>query len=93
MLNSSSTPDANQRHTPVSNRIHASSAGPAISPRNKGRETELRHQNERRLERLSDIREQIADGTLVVRQMTAAERADGYEWRLRPAQAEFAEAK
>jgi hypothetical protein len=79
MLKSSSTPDASQRHTPVSNRMLASPADPAISPRNKGRETELRHQNERRLERLGDIREQIADGTLVIRQMTAAERADGYQ--------------
>jgi hypothetical protein len=33
-------------------------------------------QEERRAEKLADIREQIAQGTLRVRQMTAKERAD-----------------
>lgn len=40
----------------------------------KGAETQRRHEQERRTESLEDIRSQIADGTLVVRQMTAAQR-------------------
>jgi hypothetical protein len=44
--------------------------------RSKGRETELRHREERRVEKLRDIRAQVAGGTLVIRQMTVAERHD-----------------
>jgi hypothetical protein len=81
MLKSSSRPDSGERHAPVSNHTRSSPSGVATRPRTKGRETELRHQKERRDDRLSDIRAQIADGSLVVRQMTAAERADGYNAR------------
>jgi hypothetical protein len=40
----------------------------------KGADTVRRHKEERRAERLRDINLQIADGTLVVRQMTVAQR-------------------
>lgn len=43
------------------------------SPAQKAAATVLRHKDERRTERLHEIRAQIADGTLVVRQMTDAE--------------------
>ncbi len=46
-----------------------------ISAAQKGAATVRRHAQDRRDESLSRIREQIADGTLVIRQMTAAERA------------------
>jgi anti-sigma28 factor (negative regulator of flagellin synthesis) len=40
----------------------------------KGAETLRRNKAERRADKLVEIRAQIADGTLVVRQMTVAER-------------------
>lgn len=40
----------------------------------KGVATSQRHRQERRAESLAEIQAQIADGTLVVRQMTTAER-------------------
>jgi hypothetical protein len=40
----------------------------------KGAATLRRHRQERRADSLAQIRSQIADGTLVVRQMTVAER-------------------
>jgi hypothetical protein len=40
----------------------------------KGMATFRRHQEERRADSLAQIRSQIADGTLVVRQMTTAQR-------------------
>jgi hypothetical protein len=43
------------------------------SPAQKAAATVLRHKDERRAERLREIRAQIADGTLVIRQMTDAE--------------------
>jgi hypothetical protein len=48
-------------------------ANTAPSPAQKGVATVRRHKDERRAELLHDIDAQIANGTLVVRQMTAAE--------------------
>ena len=45
-----------------------------VSSAQKGAATVRRHKQDRRDESLRQIRAQIADGTLVVRQMTAAER-------------------
>jgi anti-sigma28 factor (negative regulator of flagellin synthesis) len=45
-----------------------------INSAQKGAATVRRHRQDRRAESLRQIREQIADGTLVIRQMTAAER-------------------
>jgi hypothetical protein len=45
----------------------------ATSPAQKGVATVRRHKDERRAELLHDIDAQIANGTLVVRQMTDAE--------------------
>ena len=42
-----------------------------------GQATFWRHRQAQRDERLEDMREQVADGTLVVRQMSAQERAAG----------------
>ena len=77
MPTSSSTPDSNCSRGSASSHTPLSTAVAAKRTRAKGRETELRHKEERRHERLRDIRAQIADGTLVVRQMTVAER-DGW---------------
>jgi hypothetical protein len=41
----------------------------------KGAATVKRRKEERRVERLDEIQDQVADGTLVIRQMTSAERA------------------
>jgi len=67
-------PDSNDQHGPESSQTTPPPAGPASGFRSKGRETELRHKEERRVEKLRDIRAQIASGTLVVRQMTLEER-------------------
>jgi hypothetical protein len=45
------------------------------SPAQKGAATFLRHKDEQRANRLHEMSEQIAAGTLVVRQMTDAERS------------------
>jgi len=45
-----------------------------INPAQKGAATLRRHAQDRRAESLRRIDEQIAEGTLVIRQMTAAER-------------------
>jgi hypothetical protein len=50
------------------------SSDPPINAAQKGAATLRRHAADRRAESLRRIREQIADGTLVIRQMTAAER-------------------
>jgi hypothetical protein len=50
------------------------SDGP-VSSAQKGAATVRRHKQEQRAESLRLIRAQISDGTLVVRQMTVAERA------------------
>jgi hypothetical protein len=69
-------PEPNDHHRRTSKRAAlASSAAPA--PRSKARETEIRHKVEKRAEKLRDIDAQIADGTLVVRQMTIEERGGG----------------
>jgi hypothetical protein len=70
---------ANTNH-PTAPRSHgrpliASEAPP--SPVQKGATTARRRKEERRVEALRQIRAQIEDGTLVVRQMPAAERTTG----------------
>ncbi len=46
---------------------------PSTGPANKGAATIRRREQERRAGKLDDMRVQIADGSLVVRQMTVAE--------------------
>ena len=55
------------------NALQTLTADTRPSPAQKGAATKVRHKNERRTHRLYEIRAQIADGTLVVRQMTDAE--------------------
>ena len=51
-----------------------------------GQATFWRHRRDQRDERLQDMREQVADGTLVVRQMSEQERASGQANVHKPAQ-------
>jgi hypothetical protein len=52
------------------------SSGAPTSAAQKGAATVRRNAADRRAESLRRIRDQIADGTLVIRQMTAAERTE-----------------
>lgn len=64
--------------TPHTEDANASISGEApVSSAQKGAATVRRHKQDRRDESLRQIRAQIADGTLVVRQMTAVERGTG----------------
>ena len=67
MFSGSSTPETHHdaRRTAAQNRSAAGSA--------KGVATLRRHAEERRAEKLNDMRAQMANGTLVVRQMTPEE--------------------
>jgi len=62
-------------HTKVTGSDTAPAAGPDARTRSavKAAATVRRHREERRAESLDQIRDQIAAGTLVVRQMTAAQ--------------------
>lgn len=51
----------------------SSAEGARTRSAQKGAATVKRHKEEQRVERLLDMRAQIADGTLVVRQMTVAQ--------------------
>jgi hypothetical protein len=70
-------PKSNDQHQRGSKRAALASAA-APGSRSKARETEIRHKVEKRAEKLRDIDAQIADGTLVVRQMTTEERGGSY---------------
>lgn len=74
MSNNSSTPPTGP--TKVSESETSSAAGSDIRTRSavKAAATVRRHREERRAESLDQIRDQIAAGTLVVRQMTPAQR-------------------
>ena len=50
------------------------SAPAQLMSHQKGRQTEIRHKQECRIEKLAHIRSQVADGTLLIRQMTTGER-------------------
>lgn len=67
MSSGSSTPETHHdtRHTDAPDPIAAGAA--------KGVATLRRHAEERRAEKLMDMRAQTANGSLVIRQMTAAE--------------------
>jgi hypothetical protein len=54
--------------------LSSAPASPGDSSRLKGATTVQRHRQERRDDKLDEIRAQIANGTLVVRQMTLEER-------------------
>lgn len=73
MLGYSSTGNADKADVTVPNALGFLTARAPTSPAQKGAATFLRHRDERRADRLHEIREQIADGTLVVRQMTDTE--------------------
>jgi hypothetical protein len=67
----SATPNPDQPHvTPL-----PAGGGPVTSAQ-KAAETLRRHKDERRADSLRQIRDQTADGTLVVRQMTVAQREE-----------------
>jgi hypothetical protein len=72
MLCDSPTRNAGKAHVTLRNSLGFPTAG-TTSPAQKGAATLLRHKNERRVDRLDEIRAQIANGTLVIRQMTDAE--------------------
>jgi hypothetical protein len=82
MLASSSTRNADKPDVTPPSALRFLTAGAPTSPAQKGAATFLRHKDERRADRLHEIRAQIAEGTLVVRRMTdtehkAASRAAG----------------
>ena len=66
--------DAGKAHVTLPNALRFLTADTSLSRAQKGAATLLRHKDERRAASLDQIRAQIADGTLVVRQMTDAER-------------------
>lgn len=70
MPSESSIPNTQDANASMSSEARVASA-------QKGAATVRRHKQDRRDESLRHIRAQIADGTLVVRQMTAAERGSG----------------
>lgn len=51
--------------------LQAIAGGPRARAATKGAATARRHREERRADRLNEIRAQVADGTLVIRQMTS----------------------
>lgn len=73
MPSNSSRPAADQAAITISS-THPFSAGAGSRAATKGAATARRNKQERRVERLALIDAQIADGTLVVRQMPAADR-------------------
>jgi anti-sigma28 factor (negative regulator of flagellin synthesis) len=73
MASESFTSGREQRDVSKSNALRAPSGNSRILASAKGAATLQRHREERRADSLSQIRAQIADGTLVVRQMTADE--------------------
>lgn len=77
MPSESSTANTNHPNPLKSRTRPLIASGAQTSPARKGATTVRRRTEERRAEALRQIRAQIDDGTLVVRQMTAAERTTG----------------
>ena len=74
---STCTPFADEANVTIQDARRPPAAGARSRGSAKGAATVQRHARERRASSLADIRAQIADGTLVVRQMTPAERGAG----------------
>jgi hypothetical protein len=74
MRGESSTPNADQANLRTSDVVQLLAGDARSRSAAKGAATLLRHKAEQRADRLSQMRAQIADGTLVVRQMTTAQR-------------------
>ena len=74
MPSKSSLSAADQAGIPISHTYRPLSAAARSRAAAKGVATAQRHRQERRVERLALIDAQIADGTLVVRQMPVAQR-------------------
>jgi hypothetical protein len=74
MLGYSPTRREDKAGVTLPNALRFLTADAPTSPAQKGAATLLRHRDERRAYRLHEISAQIADGTLVVRQMTDGER-------------------
>ena len=72
MRNDSPTPNADKAAVPVASTPLLAATAPTIAAQ-KGAATSRRHKAQRRADRLEEIRVQIANGTLVVRQMTVAQ--------------------
>ena len=79
MVGYSSTQNADKADVTLPNALRFLTAAAPSSPAQKGAATFLRHRDERRADRLHEIRAQIADGTLVVRQMTDAEHKAAFQ--------------
>jgi hypothetical protein len=75
MLNQASVPLADAAEVTKSKARRPNSASARSRAAAKGVATLERHKKERRAESLARMQAQIEDGTLVVRQMTTAERA------------------
>jgi anti-sigma28 factor (negative regulator of flagellin synthesis) len=73
MPTESSTPNTDPPNESIANDPRPLATDARTSAATKGAATLRRHKEQRRAERLSEIRAEIADGTLVVRQMTAAQ--------------------
>jgi len=73
MPSQSPTPNTDQANVTISTALPLLAGDPPTSPAQKAAATLLRHKEERRAHSLDQIRTQIADGTLVVRQMTVAQ--------------------
>jgi hypothetical protein len=74
MPSKSSTPNSDRANLPGSNAPGLLGGDERTRATNKAVGTLQRREEARRADRLAEIRVQIANGTLVVRQMTAAER-------------------
>jgi hypothetical protein len=73
-MRSTSTPLAPEARVTIPMTRRPRSADAQSRASIKGQATVKRHKRERRADSLAQIRAQVADGTLVVRQMTPAER-------------------
>jgi hypothetical protein len=73
MFRESATPEVDQLSATISRAPASRRDERTGSPAEKGAATVRRRKGERRAARLDQIRAQMADGTLVVRQMTVAE--------------------
>jgi anti-sigma28 factor (negative regulator of flagellin synthesis) len=74
MPSESSTPIADEANVASPNTLQPPRRDARSRAAAKGAATIQRHKEERRADNLAQIRAQIANGTLVVRQMTIAER-------------------
>jgi hypothetical protein len=85
MPSHSSVSDSPGVSTPVASAASPLTGVEQSTSHRKGQATQLRRREERRTEKLEQMRAQVADGTLVIRQMTVAERQAAVPAEVRPA--------